>query len=377
MTEQEFRNRLINILLRAGDMATDELNQAVGKIGIVLRQYRSHNNIDIWYGNSHLKKQIEDILNEYSNRAIKLTETNIKNIWELSEKKNDLITSNMMLGIAGATIAASRLYGYFNKILPENFHPSLKIKIKKSTIKDVINAPRNTEALNAFLNRKVNGLKLSERVWKLTDSTIQPLIESYIAEGIKTGASAADISRNIRKYLNNPDALFRRVRNSKGKLKLSTAAKKYTPGRGVYRSAYKNAMRLAREEINQAYRTADYHRWNQLDFVTGIKVSLSAQHPVKDICDELQGVYPKDFHFPGWHVQCLCHATPIMLSDKEYDKFEDAILEGKEYQPKQKAEIPQDLKKWLITNEDRMAGWKSKPYFFEYNLSIIDQVINK
>lgn len=52
------------------------------------------------------------------------------------------------------------------------------------------------------------------------------------------GTSAAVLSRTVRKWLNNPNALFRRVRDKHGQLRLSQNAKNYHPGRGVYRSAY-------------------------------------------------------------------------------------------------------------------------------------------
>ena len=67
-----------------------------------------------------------------------------------------------------------------------------------------------------------------------------------------------------------------------------------------------NARRLAVTETNLAYRTADYDRYQLFDFVVGIEIHLSGNHTCKgvkgdffDICDELQGKYPKDFKFTG------------------------------------------------------------------------------
>lgn len=77
------------------------------------------------------------------------------------------------------------------------------------------------------------------------------------------GKSANYLISDVRKYLKNPDALFRRVRDKHGNLRLSKAAKAYHPVRGVYRSAYKNALRLTATETNMAYRTADHLRWQQ------------------------------------------------------------------------------------------------------------------
>lgn len=69
-------------------------------------------------------------------------------------------------------------------------------------------------------------------------------------------------------------------------------------------------MRVARTETNLAYRRADHDPWQQMDFVLGQKIQLSHSHPKKDICDKLQGDYPAEFVFDGWHPQCFCFVTP-------------------------------------------------------------------
>lgn len=89
------------------------------------------------------------------------------------------------------------------------------------------------------------------------------------------------------------------MRDKDGNLKLSQAAQKYHPGTGVYRSSYKNAMRVTRTEVNMAYQASDSERWTRSWWVKGIRVSLSNNHtspdskgrpaPLVDICDELAG----------------------------------------------------------------------------------------
>jgi hypothetical protein len=64
-----------------------------------------------------------------------------------------------------------------------------------------------------------------------------------------------------------------------------------------------------------AHHERTYERWKQLDFVVGFRVVLSGSHPEEDICDELQGEYPKDFKFPGWHPQCMCHTIAIIKGE--------------------------------------------------------------
>ena len=106
--------------------------------------------------------------------------------------------------------------------------------------------------------------------------------------------------------------------------------RKYHPGRGVYRSSYRNAQRLARTETNIAYRTADYERWQQMPFVIGIEIKLSNNHPEPDICDDLKGIYPKTFKWSGWHPNCRCYQEPVLASPNELDKMLDNILDGKD-----------------------------------------------
>lgn len=170
---------------------------------------------------------------------------------------------------------------------------------------------RNLDALDAFQKRKVNGLDLSKRVWKYAGQ-FKKTMEFGIDVGIGEGRSAQQLSKDLRGSLIDPDRLFRRVRDKRGQLHLSKAAAAFHPGQGVYRSSYKNAMRLTRSEINMAYRESERLRWANLDFVVGFEIRLSNNHtttdpktgkkvPFVDICDTLAGRYPKSFVFKGWH----------------------------------------------------------------------------
>lgn len=232
----------------------------------------------------------------------------------------------------------------------------------------------NTEAHDAFLMRTIKGMGLSDRVWRLTAQCRQEL-EMAIDIGLGDGLSAQQMSQSIRQYLKEPDKLFRRVRDKHGNLVLSKAAKAYHPGQGVYRSSYKNALRLSATEGNIAYRTADHLKWQQLDFVVGIKIGLSNNHtlngvPFHDICDELAGRYPKDFKFTGWHPFCRCIATSILMTPEEFKANEEAFLDGKEPIVRSKNEVddvPPQFKKWRKENAEKIKTAKSLPYFVRDN----------
>lgn len=227
----------------------------------------------------------------------------------------------------------------------------------------------NPEALEAFTQRKVAGLRLSDRVWNYTNQ-FKDEIELGLDVGIRDGLSADEMSRQLRTFLKHPDKLFRRVRDKDGNLLLSKRAAEFHPGQGVYRSSYKNARRLAATETNIAYRTADYLRWQNMDFVVGILIEPPKTNHVPDICDDLKGRYPKDFKWTGWHPHCRCHALTILKTREEMNRDTQRILQGEE--PLSESEnkvsaIPDVFNKWIDDNRERAKGWASMPYFVRDN----------
>lgn len=245
----------------------------------------------------------------------------------------------------------------------------------------------NQSALEAFLKRKDKGLGLSQKVWKYAKEA-KVDIESALELGIKTGQSAASMARDLKQYLKEPDKLFRRVRDKDGKLHLSKAAQAYHPGQGVYRSSYKNALRLAVTEANMAYRASDYERVQNFDFVVGIEVRLSNNHtlngkPFYDICDELKGKYPKDFKFRGWHPFCRCHAITILKTREELMADNERILEGQE--PTEDSvnsvnDLPDNFKAWAVKNKSRILAADEKgtlPYFITDNPYSVNSAIGQ
>jgi hypothetical protein len=239
----------------------------------------------------------------------------------------------------------------------------------------------NDNAREAFLKRKIGGLNLSDRVWKYS-TQFRDEIEMGLDLGLRAGVSAVEMARDLKQYLQYPNKLFRRVRDEHGVLRLSKSAKKFHPGRGVYRSSFKNARRLAATETNIAYRSSDYERWQQLDFVVGIEVKLSNNHtlngvPFTDICDDLKGKYPKAFKFTGWHPLCRCHVISILKTEDEMDADFEARLAGKEpsgHSVNEVTDVPEGFKKWIDKNSDRIANAESGtkgtlPYFIKDNRS--------
>ena len=235
---------------------------------------------------------------------------------------------------------------------------------------------QNLEALETFKKRKIKDFTVSNRVWDIAKKA-QTEIELALSVSLEEGKSAVQLSREIRNLLNNPTTLFRRVRDKYGNLVLSKNAQNYHPEQGVYRSAYKNALRLASNEINVAYKSSDWLRIQQNPDVVGFEVRLSPQHKVYDMCDELKGKYPKTFHFHGWHVGCKCHIVSILKTPDELIK---ELKADEELPPESSSnyisDVPKEYKQWVTDNKDRFKNWKTKPYFIEANKGVIAPTMN-
>ena len=242
---------------------------------------------------------------------------------------------------------------------------------------------RNLEALSAFQKQKYNGLGLSDRVWNLS-AQFKTDLEMGLDLGLGSGMSATDLSRELRGFLNNPDELFRRVRDKNGNLKLSKPAKAFHPGAGRYRSSYKNAMRLTRNTINEAYRESDHLQRQQLDFIVGFEVVRSNHVFACPICDALKGKYPKTFHFVSWHVQCRCHVLEILTTQEEFISKQKRLLSGLADIPSKSANevthLPDGFNKYMKENKEKIRRSSDRdtlPNFIKHNrnLGIIKSIL--
>ena len=297
-----------------------------------------------------LKAELQKVASQLASQLTTTIEKGSRNQWLFACDKND---------------------GFIDSIMDTS-------KVSKARLKKM--QDRNLDALRTFQDRKVGGMNLSQRVWRYVGQYKEQL-ESALDVGLGEGRSAQELARDVKKNLREPDRLFRRVRDKRGNLVLSKAARAYHPGQGVYRSSVKNAQRLTRSEINMAYRESDFLRWQQLDFVVGFEIKRSNWHDEDGheykckLCDRLQGRYPKTFKFKGWHPQCRCYAVPILMDEETFDENElgdlKAALRGTEYKKKQArnvvTDVPDAFKEWVEENKDTVSGWSSTPYFIQDN----------
>lgn len=215
----------------------------------------------------------------------------------------------------------------------------------------------NSDALKAFQERKDKGMNLSAKLWRQSQE-YKTALEQSISTAIERGTSAITLSKQVSQYLNDFPSMQRDYKEKFGEAATARDCE--------YRS-----IRLARSEINMAYRTAEQTRWRQFDFVKGYEIKLSKSHPAPDICDDLAGKYPKDFIWTGWHPNDLCYAIPIIASEEEY---------WGDVEPNNIERVPSQFKTWVEKNEEKLTSAEVRgtlPYFVTNNKGVVDNVIDE
>ncbi|WP_294591617.1 hypothetical protein [uncultured Bacteroides sp.] len=284
-----------------------------------LQQWADKGSNSVWVRNQIVEKSVDRELEKLQSMLLSNIAAFNIDAWKRSDMKNEDFIKEYIKGMA---INAAKKQGLFTN---------------------------NQDALSQL--RKgfdARGNNLSPMVWNLADQT-KTQLEFYLQTGLSVGRNANQISQDIRQLLNEPDRRFRRMRNDKGELVISQPMKGYHPGQGVYRSSKMNALRLSATSTNVSYRSADYDRWSQQDFVLGVTIQRSGNNkgPCK-VCDSMCGDYPKTFKFTGFHPFCICFATPKVMDP---DDFADYLLNDTIPQSQVITDIPQTAKEFIDTNK--------------------------
>jgi len=335
---REWEKRLMRMIMAQEAGVHQIFNEFITASSPSLSKYKATTIGALWHHNKSIERVLDQHLQTLHLQLSHYLKSQSNLAWDLSSRKTDILVANYIHGMDISDVARQGLFD------------------------------RNARALEAFQKRRVGKLDHSARVWKICDQAKEN-VEYYLQSGVGSGRSAAQISRDIRGMLKDPNKLFRRVRDPEtGKLKPSRPMGSYHPGQGVYRSSYQNALRMTRTETNMAYRFADQERWKKMDFVIGYEVKLSGSHPVFDICDSMVGKYPKTFVFGGWHPNCYCYTVPILATQ---DQFAEYLKSGKKL-PGQIRTMPGKASQYIRNNTDRIKGWTTQPYWVRDNFTLKD-----
>lgn len=315
------------------------------------------------------KEQLNNLFAVYSKRLDRLYSDYVKKLTSLGYGE-DVLEDDALFNFDNFPQLKARLNDIFNDYYQNSLlcyksgitdgvalaynHDEMVIGGYSVLTDKAIRVARDTAAVTFISNRlkTKNGLNLAQIVWNYcqqTKSEFEMAMSNTIADGIKEGSSAEEIGKSIRKYLNDPDMMYRRYhtikvqKNGKKKDVVTWRRRRIIDGKvrfveeplekvgmGVYRSARKNALRVARTEINAAYHKARNERWQNEPFVIGQYIHVSPQHNIDDICNDLEGRYPKDYVWISWHPQCICTLDPITIQGEEKKEFYKRLMAGED-----------------------------------------------
>lgn len=167
-----------------------------------------------------------------------------------------------------------------------------------------------------------DGLSLSDRVWKYANESAQK-IQNQIALNLRLGNSALNTARQIQEaneqIVRIPKYLQKQIDLLDNKNLASNLIDNY-----VKKTLHYNAMRVARTEINNAWKGSYKEKMDQLDFVENVKWNLSRSHKEPCNCETYAsqdlyglgpGIYPKNavpHNGLSAHPNCLCNITMIL-----------------------------------------------------------------
>lgn len=271
------------------------------------------------------ERKVNALLDYYSNNMQALVYNGISDEWKNSNTLQDLLAKRV-IGTFTRKIADAKQKAYFE---------------------------HNNAAKKAFMERKIKGLGLSERIWNQR-ADVKESLEKALSVGIEKGMSAVKLSKKVSKYLNDYPSLAKDYK------------KKYGKAITIQNCEYRS-VRLARNEINMAYRSAEQERWARMDYIKGkeIKTTKNPSHK-HDMCDLLAGVYPSDFYWTGWHVNCMCYAVPVIMSEEE---FWAKKRNGKQI------DVPHNFKAWVDDNKQKIA--ENKPVFYSKNKKYFNEKVEE
>lgn len=335
------QRQLINLQLSQNNKVKYVFDEFIRTVSPELKKYTNYSKKNIWKRNASVEKFIDSELTKLHAKLVSIIEQGESKAAFLSFQNNDEYLKTYLKRMSIFQVAAEGIF------------------------------MRSLEGFSQF-KKKYSKLNYSKRIWDLAAET-KTQLEFFMSSGLAAGRSAAEISRDVRGILKEPDKRFRRIKDPKtGKLKLSKPMKDYHPGQGVYRSSFKNALRLTGTNINISYRQADVFRWQKEKFVLGYEVRLSGNHPVFDICDSMVGKYPKTFVFTGWHSNCFCYATPIL---PEPDNFVKYLGGKKDFSNDYVLEPPKKHTEFFNNHIERYdKNYKELPYWVDHNYTKVNGV---
>ena len=153
----------------------------------------------------------------------------------------------------------------------------------------------NKEAIDHLIRYRPWGFSLSKDIWNVTWQTQRQLFQR-LGTAIITGEKIATLIPDVSAILG-----------------VKETGANIVAGKGIYKSAAKNATRLIRTELNRAYIEGQMRYVKVKPFITGTIHRTGSGNPCPD-CSDLEGTfYPKDENSEiPVHPNCMCYLEYVV-----------------------------------------------------------------
>lgn len=175
----------------------------------------------------------------------------------------------------------------------------------------IVSALTKTESIptkivdNALSKTLPSGLKLSERIW---DLRYEQDIVTMLRGGMNAGLSIEQLSHQLDGFI-LPD-------------------KNVVTMTPYGRSLNFDSMRLARTEVMDAARSADFMMMRESPWVTGLTWEAWGSNPCEECLGLVGTVYQDESEAPDTHPQCVCGLIPQVISMEDWATGLDNFLNG-------------------------------------------------
>lgn len=197
----------------------------------------------------------------------------------------------------------------------------------------------NQRAVEAAINRQIQGLNLSDRIWT-TSQKINRSLGQIAVEGIREGKHPVEVAKQMQRYISaGKKTMVAEYPNMMDRI-----------GDMLPENLSYEALRLARTEMASAYGEAEKRTAEEAPFSQGIRWSLSNAGVACDVCitnserdtDLGIGVYRFE-ELPDYpaHPNCLCNLQQVVEDIVAYARRVREWTENPQSQP--------DIERWYKT----------------------------
>lgn len=149
---------------------------------------------------------------------------------------------------------------------------------------------------------------------------------------------------------------------------------------------------MTNDQTNINYRKADGKSWAKDQLILGYKIHLSNTNSTKikilrcDLCTQLAGTYPTSFNWTGWHEDCICYKTPILLPSEYLSKYGRMIAQGADTPEAVHSlrieaglitELPENFKEWALINVRSEEQYLNAPIWVIDNFKDLNELKQK